>query len=503
MYKRQDPALETNKCPYHEQKGKQEDPHFHRPLNFERKKIYDNVLEVIGNTPVIRLNRIPQSEDIKCQMFVKAEFLNPGGSLKDRIGERMVVEAERKGDLKEGDVLIEATSGNTGIGLSMAAAVKGYGMHITMPEKMSNEKVNVLRALGAQIYKTPTEAAFDDEDSHINKALNLQKELPNSKILDQYRHLGNPLSHYDGTGAELVHQFDGQLDYIFVGTGTGGTITGIGRKIKELMPKCKVIGVDPHGSILAMPQTLNTVEGGVLMEGIGYDFVPEVIDRKVVDDWHKIDDQTALPMSRRLIREEGLLVGGTSGATVGGAIQYLKAKGLDQNPDLKVCCLCADNIRNYITKLACPYYMYEHGLMKASELVEKNHPLNGKSLDELNLKQVQNLTEQSTIQDCLNLFKKGFTGLPVYVRGEKFPSRGVLQSKMMECIVNKNLKTTDLVTKCWTQDFSSLHYEDMDQALLQRFLERRPVCLIVKLVDDEPVTYHAQPMDILTKVTQN
>jgi len=186
-------------------------------------------------------------------MFAKCEFLNPGGSLKDRIGARMIQEAERIGRLKKGDSLIEATSGNTGIGLSLAAAVKGYPIHITLPEKMSAEKVDVLKCLGATVYKTPTEANYDDADSHISKALNLNKEIPNSHILDQYKNIGNPITHYDGTGSELIHQFSGELDYIFVGVGTGGTITGIGRIIKEKMPKCKVIGVDPIGSILAMP----------------------------------------------------------------------------------------------------------------------------------------------------------------------------------------------------------------------------------------------------------
>ena len=205
--------------------------------------------------------------------------------------------------------MIEPTSGNTGIGIALAAAVKGYKCIIVLPEKMSKEKVDVLKALGAEIIRTPTEAAWDAPDSHISIARKLQAETPNSHILDQYTNPANPLAHYDGTANELIHQLDGKIDMIVAGAGTGGTISGIAAKIKESNPNCKVVGVDPVGSILALPDNLN--DPGRLssyhVEGIGYDFIPNVLDRSLVDTWIKTKDSESLVMMRRLIRDEGLL----------------------------------------------------------------------------------------------------------------------------------------------------------------------------------------------------
>jgi cystathionine beta-synthase len=278
---------------------------------------------------------------------VKCEFFNAGGSVKDRIGRRMVEEAERSGRIKPGDTLIEPTSGNTGIGLALAAAIKGYRMIITLPEKMSEEKVNVLKALGAEIVRTPTEAAYDSPESHIGVAKRLNKEIPNSHILDQYANPDNPLAHYDGTAAEILDQTDSQLDMLVATAGTGGTITGIARRLREALPNVQIVGVDPIGSILAQPDALNTegstyeVEGSIpyslfcatwflflfwLLDttnnahrransttriGIGYDFIPIVCDRdsKLINRWIKTTDKPSFEMSRRLIAEEGLLCG--------------------------------------------------------------------------------------------------------------------------------------------------------------------------------------------------
>ena len=243
--------------------------------------------------------------------------------MKDRIGLRMVEDAEKSGRIKPGDTLIEPTSGNTGIGIALAAAVKGYKCIIVLPEKMSKEKVDVLKALGAEIIRTPTEAAWDAPDSHISIAKKLQMETPNSHILDQYTNPANPLAHYDGTANEILQQLDGKIDMIVAGAGTGGTISGLAAKIKENNPQCKVVGVDPVGSILAVPDCMN--DPGRLasyhVEGIGYDFVPGVLNRGLVDHWIKSKDSESLVMMRRLIRDEGLLCGGSSGSAVTGALQ--------------------------------------------------------------------------------------------------------------------------------------------------------------------------------------
>jgi len=210
------------------------------PHNIEKekpqylKKIKDSILDCVGNTPLIRINNITADEGIKCEVLAKCEFLNPGGSVKDRIGRRMVLDAERDGRIKKGDILIEPTSGNTGMGLSMAAASRGYKMIITMPEKMSFEKRSVLKALGAEIIRTPNEMQFDNSDSHIGIAVHLQETLENAHILDQYKNPANPIAHYDGTAQEIWDACEGRLDYVVMGTGTGGTICGIARRLKEL-----------------------------------------------------------------------------------------------------------------------------------------------------------------------------------------------------------------------------------------------------------------------------
>jgi cystathionine beta-synthase len=285
----------------------------------------------------------------------KCEYFNAGGSVKDRIGFRMVDDAEKSGRIKPGDTLIEPTSGNTGIGLALAAAIKGYKMIITLPEKMSNEKVDVLKALGADVIRTPTEAAFDAPDSHIGVAKRLNQEIPNSHILDQYGNPSNPLAHYDGTAEEILEQTGGKIDAIVMTAGTGGTVTGIARKLKERVPNVKVIAVDPHGSILAEPENLNGVLGSYKVEGIGYDFIPNVLERSLVDEWIKTEDKESFIMARRLIKNEGLLVGGSSGSAMSAAVQVAKRYG----PGQRVVVLLADSVRNYMSKFLNDNWMAE------------------------------------------------------------------------------------------------------------------------------------------------
>lgn len=326
-------------------KHKQTDPHLHCP-NRTKPKILNTVLEAIGDTPMVRLNRIREQFGLKCELLAKCEYFNAGGSVKDRIALRMVEDAEREGRLIPGSTIIEPTSGNTGIGLALAAAVKGYRCIIVMPEKMSNEKVNVLRALGAEIIRTPTSAAFDSPNSNIMVAQKLHSQIKNSVILNQYRNPGNPLAHYDTTGAEILQQSSNRIDMVVMGAGTGGTITGIGRRIKEVVPSCKVVGVDPEGSILADPDAGPCETTFYEVEGIGYDFVPTVLDRAVVDQWVKVNDKESLEMARKLILLEGVLCGGSSGSAMAGAIKA--AKSLNENQRCVV--VLADGVRNYMTK---------------------------------------------------------------------------------------------------------------------------------------------------------
>lgn len=328
----------------------------------------DSILNVIGQTPMVKLDNIKKRYNLECDLYAKCEFFNAGGSIKDRIALRMIEEMEREGKLIPGkSTLIEPTSGNTGTGLALCAAVKGYRCIIVMPYKMSQEKENVLRALGAEIVRTPNDAGFDEERSHIGQAWKLQKEIPGAVIPDQYRNPGNPLAHYEETGCEILDQLDNDLDMFVAGAGTAGTITGIGKRLKEECPKCEVIGVDPYGSILALPQSLNESDmqkhvekTGYEIEGTGYDFYPAVMDHKVVDKWVKSLDADGLPMARELIRYEGLLCGGSSGATVACAIEQAKKLKKGQ----KCCVILADSIRNYMTKHLKPSWCIERNLIK-------------------------------------------------------------------------------------------------------------------------------------------
>jgi len=316
--------------------------------------LFKNILDTIKNTPTVRLNSI--GKDLDCELYAKCEFLNAGGSLKDRIGVRMIAEAEKEGRIKPGDTIIEATSGNTGIGLALACAVKGYKLIVTMPEKMSMEKEVVLQSLGTKIVRTKTELAHDHPDSMMGTAERLHKEIPNSHMLDQYINPANPDAHYYDTGGEILEDFGKDLDMVVIGAGTGGTITGIAKRLKEEIPDITIVGVDPYGSILAGGNEVFDY----YIEGIGYDFFPDVFDPSIVDEWVKTADKESFLMARRLIKEEGLLVGGSSGSAVWAALQV--ATRLKKNQKCLV--ILPDSIRNYMSKFVDDDWMEEKGFFE-------------------------------------------------------------------------------------------------------------------------------------------
>ena len=313
--------------------------------------IHENILSTIGDTPVVKMHQI--GKELPCKLYSKCEFLNPAGSIKDRIGWRMVEDAERSGRIKPGDTLIEPTSGNTGQGIALAAAVKGYKCIITLPEKMSREKQIALEALGAKIIRTPTEAAFDAPESHIGVAKKLQEEIPNSHILDQYANPSNPDAHYEGTAQEILDDFGTNLHMVVMGVGTGGTITGVAKRLKEEIPDIIIIGADPVGSILGGGSEVQSYQ----VEGIGYDFFPDVLDNSLVDEYVKTEDEESFIMARRLIKEEGLMCGGSSGSAMIAALK--SAAQLDE--DQKCLVVLPDGIRNYMTKFPNDQWMKDQG----------------------------------------------------------------------------------------------------------------------------------------------
>lgn len=315
--------------------------------------IVSNILETIGNTPVVKINRL--GSHLRCNLYAKCEMFNPGGSVKDRIGYEMVRRAQEQGRIQPGDTLIEPTSGNTGIGIALAGAVLGYKVIITMPEKMSMEKQVALERLGATIYRTPTEAAWDAPDSHISLAIQLQKELPNAHILDQYANADNPGVHYRQTAEEIIADFGSNLHMLVAGVGTGGTITGIAKRLKEHNPAIEIVGVDPVGSILGGGTEISPYH----VEGIGYDFFPKVLDNTLIDRYIKTEDAPSFQMARRLIREEGLLIGGSCGAAMLGALEA--AEHLEKGQNCLV--ILPDSIRNYMSKYANDAWMKAEGFL--------------------------------------------------------------------------------------------------------------------------------------------
>ena len=419
---------------------------------------------------MVSLSRI--GRDLPVELLGKCEFMNPGGSVKDRIGVRMLLEAEKRGDIKPGDTLIEPTSGNTGIGLAMAAAVRGYRMIITMPEKMSREKQVVLEALGAEIIRTPTEAAFDAPESHISVAKRLREVIPHSHILDQYGNEDNPLAHAEGTAREILDQTEGRIDALVATAGTGGTITGIARVLKKEAPDCLIVGVDPEGSILAGPSEIKSYK----VEGIGYDFIPDVLDRTLVDRWVKSNDRDSFRVARQLIRQEGLLCGGSSGSAVWAAMQVAadvaSTSKSSESGKPRVVVLLPDSVRNYMTKFVDDTWMRQHGFVD----VDSEMGSIGEIVRALPPQTVITIEDDRTLAHAVKLFKAhGISQMPCVADGRL--SGIVTESDVLHFLVGGRDANTPLA-EVMERRVTTVTVHD-DAGSLPQVFERGEVALVV------------------------
>ena len=329
----------------------------------KERRVFNNVLGAMGNTPLVRLERI--GKDLPVPLYAKLEFMNPGGSVKDRVGANIIEQYEKRGELKPGGTIVEATSGNTGVGLAIAAALKGYKTIFVMPDKMSNEKILLLRAYGAKVVITPTDAGPGDPRSYYEVAKKCAREVPNAVLANQYHNPDNPLTHELSTGPEIWEQTEGKVTDVIIGIGTGGTITGVGRYLKAKNPNITIVGVDIEGSILTeIWQNKGVIPPGAYpktykVEGIGEDFLPSTMDINYVDAIERAGDRESFVWARALVRQEGIFAGGSSGSAIAGAIKYCRKLPPGRLPVV----ILPDTGTRYLSKFYDDKWMREFGFL--------------------------------------------------------------------------------------------------------------------------------------------
>ncbi len=366
--------------------------------------MHETILQSIGRTPLVRLRRV--TEGLQAPVYAKVEATNPGGSVKDRVGLAMISEAERRGWLRPGGTIIEATAGNTGVGLAMVAAVRGYRCIFVLPDKMSSDKIRLLRAYGAEVVVTPTAVPPDSPDSYNGVADRLAREIPGAWRPNQFTNLANPEIHYRTTGHEIWEQTEGRVTVFVAGAGTGGTLSGVGRYLKEQNPDVRVVGADPEGSVLSgdTPKPWK-------VEGIGEDFVPKTLNSQYVDEWVRVGDAESFYIARQLARREGILVGGSSGTAVAAALRYARRLTADQF----VVALCADTGRNYLSKC------FDDDWLKENKLewdVQPTHSV-GDLLRTRGPRQMVSISPEATVSQAIEILQtKGISQLPVLEDGK-------------------------------------------------------------------------------------
>jgi cystathionine beta-synthase len=425
-------------------------------------QIHNDILSTIGNTPIVKLNKI--TSGIKATIAVKIETTNPGNSIKDRMALKMILDAEASGKLKPGGTIIECTSGNTGMGLAIAAAVKGYHCIFTTSDKQSKEKMDILRAFGCEVIVCPTNVTPDDPRSYYSVARKKSEEIPNSYWMNQYDNLSNREAHYEQTGPEIWQQTDGKLTHFVVGVGTGGTISGAGKYLKEQNANIKVWGIDTYGSVFKKYHETGIFDENeiypYITEGIGEDILPKNVDFSIIDHFEKVTDKDAAVMTRRLAREEGIFVGYSAGAAVAGVLQM--ANQLSEN-DLVIIIL-HDHGSRYVGKIFNDDWMRERGFLDENQyLLTAKHILLKKKTDSF-----ITIPSNATIEDAVNLFKeKDISQIPVV--SDDVIVGSLTEKSVLKALISGSHKLNSIVEEFMSPPFPHIQLSDSAEIISSKF----------------------------------